>query len=94
MVNDEVAPYANEVASEMRKHGIRVEVNGGASIPKLVRNATKSKTPVVCVVGKQEVEARTLSVRLMGGEELGAVPLDTVLSGLVKANSTKSEFRI
>jgi threonyl-tRNA synthetase len=52
-VNDDCAAYASEVAAEMRRHGIRAEVNGGASIAKLVRNATKAKTPVTCVVGKQ-----------------------------------------
>ena len=91
-VNDAMAPYANEVAAEMRRAGVRVKVDGGASIPKLVRNAQKAKTPVMCVVGQQEVDARSLSVRLFGGQELGALPKDDVISRLVKANASKSTF--
>ena len=66
IVNDEVAPYAHEAAALMRAAGIRVEVNGGASIPKLVRNAQKAKTPVVCVIGKQ-VRARRRAGAGWGG---------------------------
>lgn len=29
------------------------QVDGGASLAKLIRNSTKAKTPVTCVVGKQ-----------------------------------------
>lgn len=36
-VNDEVLPYATKIAAQMKKAGIRVEINGGASIPKLIR---------------------------------------------------------
>lgn len=92
-VNDEVAPYAHEAAAEMRRHGIRAEVNGGASLPKLIRNATKAKTPVSCVVGKQEVEDGTLSVRLyQGGRDLGAMPRDDVIARILKAVASKGEF--
>lgn len=87
-----MAPYANEVAAEMRKAGVRVQVDGGASIPKLVRNAQKAKTPVMCVVGQQEVDNRTLSVRLFGGQELGAVPKEDVISRLVKGIASKTAF--
>ncbi len=69
-----------------------MQVEGGASIPKLVRNAQKAKTPVMCVVGQQEVDAKSLSVRLFGGQELGAVPKDDVIARLIKANVSKSTF--
>lgn len=52
-VNDEVAGYAHRVAADLRKQGIRAKVEGGASISKLVRNATAAKTPVMCIVGKK-----------------------------------------
>lgn len=44
-VNDTVLPYAQEVAARMRKAGIRVEVNGQASIPKLIRCAPALPPP-------------------------------------------------
>lgn len=57
-----------------------------------VRNAQKAKIPVACVVGKQEVENNSLSVRLYGGTELGAMPKDDVLARLLKASATRSNF--
>jgi threonyl-tRNA synthetase len=91
-VNDEVASYAHEVAAEMKKAGIRAEVLGGASISKLVRNAQTAKIPVACVVGKAEVENKSLSVRLYGGEDLGALNKEEVISRIVKAIISKSQF--
>lgn len=35
-MNDEVLPYAQAVVEEMTRAGVRAEVQGGASIPKLV----------------------------------------------------------
>jgi hypothetical protein len=49
-VNDVVAPYAEEVAARMRKAGIRVEVNGQATINKLIRwGRGDGGTPGWCV---------------------------------------------
>lgn len=89
-LNDDVAPYAHEVAAKMKKAGLRVEVCGGASIAKLIRNAQTAKIPVTCVVGKAEVENKSLAVRLYGGQDLGAMPEDTVMQRIITAVSTKS----
>jgi threonyl-tRNA synthetase len=91
-VNEAAEPYAQEVAAEMRRAGVRVSVKGNASIAKLVRTAQKAKTPVVCVVGMQEVENGTVSIRLHGGIELGPVGKDEVISRLVKAVASKGDF--
>ena len=83
-------PYANSVAVQMRAAGIRVEVMGHASISKLVRNAQKAKTPMMCVVGAKEVEAHSLSVRLHGAtEDIGPLPVDTVISRICMAVASK-----
>ncbi|EFJ39869.1 hypothetical protein VOLCADRAFT_70347 [Volvox carteri f. nagariensis] len=73
-VNDTVAEYARDVAAQMKRAGIRVEVVGEASMGKLIRNAEKAKIPVICVVGVKEADGNSLSVRLYGGKELGALP--------------------
>ncbi|GLC68279.1 hypothetical protein PLESTF_000671200 [Pleodorina starrii] len=89
-VNDNVAEYARGVAAAMKRAGIRAEVVGEASIAKLIRNAERAKTPVICVVGAKEAESDSLSVRLYGGKELGALPTQEVMSRIVMASSTKS----
>jgi len=91
-INDEVAPYAHEVAASMKKQGIRAKVEGGASISKLVRNATTAKTPVICIIGRQEAENKTLSVRLLGNVDMGVMPQEEVASRLLQAIASKGVF--
>ncbi|PNW77087.1 hypothetical protein CHLRE_10g421600v5 [Chlamydomonas reinhardtii] len=91
-VNDNLAEYAHGVAAQMRKAGVRVEVVGQASIAKLIRNAEKAKTPVICVVGNKEAESNSLAVRLYGGKELGALPVQDVISRVAVATATKGSF--
>ncbi|KAG2446313.1 hypothetical protein HXX76_000901 [Chlamydomonas incerta] len=91
-VNDGLAEYANGVAAAMRKAGVRCEVVGQASIAKLIRNAEKAKTPVICVVGNKEAEGNTLAVRLYGGKELGALPVQDVISRVALATANKGSF--
>lgn len=74
----------------MRAAGVRVEVMERASIAKMVRTAEKAKTPVMCVVGAKEAEAGTLSVRLYGGGDLGALPAEEVVQRITAASSARS----
>eukprot|EP00878_Enallax_costatus_P036766 GHUV01041320.1.p1 GENE.GHUV01041320.1~~GHUV01041320.1.p1 ORF type:complete len:573 (+),score=139.07 GHUV01041320.1:82-1800(+) len=89
-VNEAVLPYVQEVDARMRKAGVRAEVMERASIAKMIRTAEKAKTPVMCVVGAKEAEAGTLAVRLYGGEDVGSVPADEVLSRITAASSSRS----
>ncbi len=60
-----------------------------------MRTATKEKIPVVCVVGRNEVEAGSLSVRLyQGGQDLGQMPKEDVIARLLKANADKAAFQV
>lgn len=74
----------------MRSAGVRVEVMERASIAKMIRTAEKAKTPVMCVVGAKEAEAGGLAVRLYGGEDLGSVPADEVISRIVAASRSRA----
>lgn len=89
-VTDAVMPYVQEVASEMRSNGLRVETIGGMSIGKAIRNAEKSKVPVMCIVGEREAEGRTLSVRTYADGELGSMPVDLVKEKVCIAVDTRS----
>lgn len=84
---------AAQVAAKMCKAGIRVEVQGNASIAKLIRNAEKAKTPVMSVVGAKEADNNQLSVRLYGGADLGTLPVDDVVQGIVNANAARGNFQ-
>lgn len=92
-VGEDFVDYAKEAAAKMQALGIRAEADlSGERLGKLIRNAEKAKIPVMAIVGAKEVESNSLSVRVRGGEELGALPLDTVIDRLVKANAEQGNF--
>jgi threonyl-tRNA synthetase len=85
-VSDEVREYAESVARELHKEGLRVEVDGsGERLGKQIRNAELEKIPVVAVVGKREMENQNLSVRTRKAGELGALSINETVTHLQSA---------
>ena len=85
--------YAEEVVAQMQALGVRAIVDSsGERLGKMIRNAEKAKIPVMGVVGDQEVEANTLSLRTRGAEDLGALPVTEVLDRLKQALDNHSYF--
>ncbi len=63
-VSDDVLPYAEQAAAELKALGIRVEVDRRSEkIGHKIRDAELQKTPYMLVVGKKEVESGGLAVR-------------------------------
>ena len=88
-VSDELADYTAEAAAALRKAGLRVEVLSRASIAKMIRDATRAKTPIMCVVGAREKESRSLSVRTYADGEVGSLPLEEVIQRAVRQNAER-----
>ncbi len=87
-VSDEVRDYAESMAADLHKAGLRVEVDSsGERLGKLIRTAELEKIPVVAVVGKREVENQTLSVRTREAGDLGTLSVNEVVSRLQNAIS-------
>ena len=85
-VSDEVREYAESVARELHKEGLRVEVDGsGERLGKQIRNAELEKIPVVAVVGKREMENQNLSVRTRKAGDLGALSINETVTHLQSA---------
>jgi len=78
-------PYADEVAATLRGRGLRVRVDAGERIAKLVRGAEKAKTPVMAVIGEREVADRSLAVRTYAGGDVGSFGVDELGDKLVAA---------
>jgi threonyl-tRNA synthetase len=91
-VTDAVMPYVDEIAQNMREKGIRVEVTGGMSIGKAIRNAEKAKMPVMCIVGAREAEAGTLSVRTYADGELGVMSAEQVIETVAAAAASRADL--
>lgn len=72
--------YAESIATELRAHDIRVEVDAESeSLGKRIRNAKVEKTPYLMVVGDKEIEAKTLSLESRKDGALGSKSLAEAL---------------
>ncbi len=92
-VAQDFAPFAQEVCQQLLAAGVRAEVdNSNERLGKMIRNAEKSKIPVVGVIGANEVENRTVSIRTRADGELGAMPVATVHDRLLQALNNYSNF--
>ncbi|NEP40250.1 MAG: threonine--tRNA ligase, partial [Okeania sp. SIO2H7] len=92
-VNSEFLPFAQEVAAQMRKVGIRAEVDiSNERLGKLIRNAEKAKIPVMAVVGAKEVESNSLSIRTRAAGELGSITVPEVIEKMTGAIANYENF--
>jgi threonyl-tRNA synthetase len=92
-VSPDFLPYTEDVAAQMQALGIRAEVDlSNERLGKMIRNAEKEKIPVMAVVGANEIEANSLSIRTRASGELGAIPVATVLEKLTGAIASYGSF--
>ncbi|WP_027414762.1 threonine--tRNA ligase [Aneurinibacillus terranovensis] len=82
--------YANEIREKMMEKGIRVEVDSrNEKIGYKIREAQINKVPFMLVIGDKEMENGALSVRRYGEGDLGAKPVDDVISLILDEIETK-----
>ena len=75
--------YAAEVAARARKAGLQAELDlRNEKIGYKVREHSVRKVPVLLVVGRNEVEARTVAIRRLGGRDQEVLALDTAIDRL------------
>ncbi|WP_247218536.1 threonine--tRNA ligase [Synechococcus sp. C9] len=92
-VGEQYLSYAQEIAQNWQKMGLRVEVDkSGERLGKLIRNGETAKIPVMAIVGAKEMETQTLSVRTRQGGDLGALPVREVEERLQRAVNQRQDF--
>ncbi|MBX3003046.1 MAG: threonine--tRNA ligase [Anaerolineales bacterium] len=75
-IADRHVEFAQQVATQLRAAGLRVEVDAGNErMGAKIRLAQSQKVPYMLVMGDKEVEAGAVAVRLRSGEDLGALPV-------------------
>ncbi len=83
-VSEKFAPYGRSVFERLRDAGIRVELDDrNEKLGYRIREAQLGKVPYMLIVGARESQEGTVSLRRRTGEDMGAVPVDRVLAGLV-----------
>jgi threonyl-tRNA synthetase len=76
-ITDRVNEYAERVGSELRRAGLRVEVNTrGEKIGAKIRDAQLQKIPFMLVCGDREAEADQVAVRERSKGDIGVMPLE------------------
>lgn len=90
-VTDEVRPYAEGLLAQLKAAGVRAAIDhSGDRLGKLIRNGEQQKIPVLAVIGAQEAENGTLSLRSRRDGDLGAVAIETLLAAAVQANQERA----
>ncbi len=83
-VSEKQADFANQTADRLRSHGLRVLVDAGSDkLGAKIRNARNQRIPYFAVIGEQEVEHGSLSVRSRDEGELGSLPIDSFIERAV-----------
>jgi threonyl-tRNA synthetase len=85
-VAEEFSPHLHDVADQLRRKGIRVEIDDSDDrFPKKIRNASKSKVPFVLIAGDEDRSAGAVSFRYRDGEQKNGVPVDDAIAEIVAA---------
>ncbi|CAI06586.1 threonine--tRNA ligase [Aromatoleum aromaticum] len=72
--------YATEVARRLKQAGFRVEADlRNEKINYKIREHSVHKLPYQIVIGEKEKAAGVVAVRARGGQDLGQMPLDTLI---------------
>lgn len=93
-VSEKHEKYAEKVSKSLENNEIRALLDSrNETIGKKIREAEMNKIPFMLIVGENDEKANTISVRKHGGEDLGAISIET-FTELVKReiNSTLKSF--
>ena len=90
-VTEKFSEYAEETAEELRKAGLRVELDiRNEKIGYKMREARNERVSYIGVIGEREEGAKSLSVRSGKSGELGEIPLDRFKAMLLKEIEEKA----
>ena len=82
-ITDRQAEYAKGLEARLRQAGFRVAADlRNEKITYKIREHSLQKLPYQLIVGDKEMQAVHVAVRTRSGEDLGAMPVDTLLARL------------
>jgi len=84
-VSDDHIPYLNGLATQLKMHGVRAEVDASDDrMAKKIVNHTNQKVPFMLVAGDRDVEANAVSFRFSDRSQLNGVPRDEAVTAIVE----------
>ena len=83
-ISDKFMEYAEAVQKQLRKAGVRVEIDDRQEkIGKKIRDTELMRVPYMLVVGEKEMNENKLSVRRQGKGDLGAQDISTFMETIL-----------
>ena len=90
-ISDKYQDYAEEIFAELRRNGVDVTIDSSSErIGYKIRKAQMEKLPYMLVVGQQEAENKTVSVRSRFEGDEGSKPLSEFVNAICEEIRTKS----
>ena len=91
-VADTFANYLGDVMTQMRKAGIRAELDGSDDrMQKKVRNAQMQKIPFMVIAGEEDQKAGAVSFRYRNGEQKNGIPIADAIAEIKKVVAERTQ---
>jgi threonyl-tRNA synthetase len=82
-ITDEQNEFTKDLAEKLKAEGIRVEADlRNERLQAKIREATLQKVPYLGIIGKQETESGSVSVRTRQGKDLGKIKIANLINKL------------
>ena len=89
-VAEAFAPYLAEIVAELKKNGIRAELDDSDDrMQKKIRNAQAEKIPFMLIAGEEDQNAGAVSFRYRNGEQKNAVPVKEAVAQITQAVNSR-----
>ncbi|WP_236591310.1 His/Gly/Thr/Pro-type tRNA ligase C-terminal domain-containing protein, partial [Mycobacterium paraintracellulare] len=83
-VADDHVDYLNDVAAQLRSHGVRVDVDASDDrMAKKIVNHTNQRVPFMLLAGDRDVAAGAVSFRFGDRTQINGVPRDGAVDAIV-----------
>ncbi len=91
-VADTFGDYLGEVIQQMRKAGIRAELDSSDDrMQKKVRNAQMQKIPFMVIAGEEDQKAGAVSFRYRNGEQKNGIPIADAIAEIKKVVQERTQ---
>ena len=91
-VAENFIPYLDEVASKMRKEGIRVDIDKSDDrMQKKIRNAQMEKLPYMMIVGEEDQKNGAVSFRYRNGEQKNGIAVAEAIAEVLNAIKNRTQ---
>ena len=90
-ISERHAGHAAKVAFDLREQGVRVSLDDSDStIGRKIRTHRKMRPAYMLIIGEEEVENGTVSIRARNGDQRNGVLLGDFIDGIVEEINSRS----